>query len=862
LLPIPENIRVLAVHNGDAYAKIMWDPILATRQQDIVRIEIQWSKVSKFEEAKTDRALIDRVAVGVNSPAPTSVTINLRSRNASTRASAGSAHLSSHVYMPMWQAVFFSRVRAINVEGRTSEWGLTSQNWVVAPSCSSIEYLDVVLFNSSSEDPTEWTCKPCPIGAYCGDDIKWDGIVPLFGNWRVPGPAPQQFLECPFPGACFGAPNPRLENRYFNGSNADNSNGADFAKLRLDESCNVLFGFKEGSRLCHTCQFGFKRLGRHRCAACPEGSANVGLLVLGAILLLLGVVFVVNMAIADAGKATVSEIVRKIMFNFLQVAALASGFPMRWPAALEALFDFQGAISTAGEHILSPDCTVKEMSSADLFYYKQYAFAAIPPILFAVVYLVWRTYALVRRVPWRERAVAGTDTPKDKMVVTLCVLLYFFWPTLLGQAFRVFSCRKIGQAGGLYLIADFEEECFVGRHLTIALIMGLGQIALYAIGLPLLTYVFLWRHRHELDKHVVRFRYGLFFAGFRRERYYWECIVALRKEAIVVLAVFGPQMGVGQLAHIALFVILVQMLVQLVGSPYKNTKHHRKLQILDVASLLVCWCTMWSGFFFYRDDFAKHTVALTILTCTVIVMNAIHMCWLLWNVLAETCYEKRDTKFVKKFIKRSSELRGRMIGFGKNNEGKKRDSIDVVNPAMNQDKVAEIVTHWRSLPKKTENTLYHESNRTGNSTAQKTKTTGEPNVRALEENRHFFAKSLKKGRVAETAKRSALQAQAQAVPRNNDFWVNESGVPRWSDEDDTRDIDVDEVSGYYYFFDEVSGESKWLSEADRCYPEHVECGGAAYEHGDAAYEHGGAAYEHGEEQGEAAAVEVWGEDSQ
>ena len=193
---------------------------------------------------------------------------------------------------------------------------------------------------------------------------------------------------------------------------------------------------------------------------------------------------------------------------------------MRWPKPLETLFDFQGAISTAGEHILSPDCTVKDTSAADLFYYKQYAFAAIPPILFICVYLIWRAYALVYGVQWRIRSERESDTPKDKMVVTLCVLLYFFWPTLLGQAFRVFSCRSIGDTNARYLVADFEEECFVGRHLAISLVMGVGQIFLYAIGLPLITYVFLWRHRHELDKHVVRFRYGLFFAGTINEKHH------------------------------------------------------------------------------------------------------------------------------------------------------------------------------------------------------------------------------------------------------------------------------------------------------------------------------------------------------
>ena len=67
------------------------------------------------------------------------------------------------------------------------------------------------------------------------------------------------------------------------------------------------------------------------------------------------------------------------------------------------------------------------------------------------------------------------------------------------------------------------------RHLSFAVAVGVTQILLYAVGLPLVAYVFLWRHRGELDKPVVKFRYGLFFSGFRQERYYWECIVGATK---------------------------------------------------------------------------------------------------------------------------------------------------------------------------------------------------------------------------------------------------------------------------------------------------------------------------------------------
>ena len=145
----------------------------------------------------------------------------------------------------------------------------------------------------------------------------------------------------------------------------------------------------------------------------------------------------------------------QITFNFLQVSALAADFPLHWPPALETLFDFQGAISTAGEHLLNPDCSVRGVTAAYLFYVKQIGYALTPIGLALLIYLGWKLYSVACRVPWSDRGErAGTHTPKDKMVVTICVLLYFFWPTSLKQTFQIFSCRFVGEDEQTYLMAE------------------------------------------------------------------------------------------------------------------------------------------------------------------------------------------------------------------------------------------------------------------------------------------------------------------------------------------------------------------------------------------------------------------------
>ena len=240
---------------------------------------------------------------------------------------------------------------------------------------------------------------------------------------------------------------------------------------------------------------------------------------------------------------------------------------------------------------------------------------------------------------------------------------------------------------------SFEEPCYVGRHLTYTIFVGITQIILYAIGLPVLVFVFLWRHRDELKKPVVKFRYGLFFAGFRKEKYYWECIVALRKESTVLLAVFGNVMGIDMLAHVALLVFMVQILVQLIGHPYEPRQI--KLQVLDVTSIVICWGTMWSGFFFYSPRPPSQKKALEFLTMLVVTVNVLFMLVLLYSMCSETCREHENNRIVKGFRNRTSSMRQvlKRRGTGRSSGTtfvQRRGTKHFENPVLRQQQMVEI----------------------------------------------------------------------------------------------------------------------------------------------------------------------------
>jgi hypothetical protein len=598
---------------------------------------------------------------------------------------------------PVEAVKVFVRVRVTG----TDVWSQLSLSWTTAQDCGAASYLDdrwprlqdaegAPVPVESWLDPvtTRWRCEPCPEGASCEGDVTWGGVQALFGWWRVRAVPVEEgrsaaatekkrqnvtsavvdlprsnFTRCIYPPACHGAANPMLAKRYM-------FNGTDPALAGLSEGCAVDLGHRQACtdnedgisnkgkrcRLCHTCLPNFERGSRGQCMECFESSDNRWLLAAGAFFVLLGASALVWMQIDNQGKGGLSDAVKKVLLNYLQMAALAQGFPLQWPAAVESLFAAQSTVSTAGQYLLRPDCELSMFNAADAFYRKMIMFAAMPLAVSVCSAAFWAMYAKCRHercgiafawptflpccsccrawcacsnrlvcrrgpVSWRERSETGYS-PKDKMVLTLVVLLYMLYPTTLLQTFSMLACKKVGEHR--YLVADLQEPCFEGRHLTWVLALCVPQLILYVVSLPVLSVFFLNRNKARLwSSRVVMFRYGLLFNGYSKRAFFWEATMATRKASIVALGVFGSLTGVESQVHVGLALLVAFLVMHLVAAPYdKEIDPRGILHTLDSTSLIIVWSTLWSGVLFLRGNLLER-VSKELLTVAIVGVNVL-----------------------------------------------------------------------------------------------------------------------------------------------------------------------------------------------------------------------------------------------
>ena len=189
------------------------------------------------------------------------------------------------------------------------------------------------------------------------------------------------------------------------------------------------------------CRLGFRRQ-RFRCAKCPSDGQNYVILGLGILLVALAVTFLIRMTIAQAGRTKISESIQKIIINYAQIITIFANFPLRWPAVVEGMFDFQGSISTVGEHLMNPDCVSRFATAAELYYSKQIAYTVLPLCMILLCWGVWRCIAWRNNVDYSSRADLLHTTPKDKTIISICFLLYLMYPTMCDQVWACLTAWK------------------------------------------------------------------------------------------------------------------------------------------------------------------------------------------------------------------------------------------------------------------------------------------------------------------------------------------------------------------------------------------------------------------------------------
>ena len=415
---------------------------------------------------------------------------------------------------------------------------------------------------------------------------------------------PSNFTKCFFPPACLGGPNIAHRGRFLS------DKGVDLSMVNSPEICNPQKGYKQKCdrdphnrcRLCATCEIGYRRrdIGSALlCDLCPPKQANKFLLALGALLIFVVVGLMVFNHIGTGGKKSRFEMRKVIIINYLQTTYMIANMDVPWPDQLSGLFQFTGAVSTVGEQLINPVCELSYMQAAEVAYSKQLGYLFVVPLSGTII---WGAWQLSARVLGRNFAYRGPDgrspSLKDGFIATMVFLMYLMYPTLCRQAFALFICTAVGDKD--YMIADLQEECWVGRHMTWIVFCSIPQIFLHVLGFPAIGLYAVYRkkrlkgHSHDksfsglreikirntLSSTISLFKFGMLYSAYGPNRWYWDAIIAFKKASIAFLTSFvtKPELEV----HWVVFFTSSFILLNEFGKPYNDPV---KVQMMREAAL-------------------------------------------------------------------------------------------------------------------------------------------------------------------------------------------------------------------------------------------------------------------------------------
>ena len=149
----------------------------------------------------------------------------------------------------------------------------------------------------------------------------------------------------------------------------------------------------------------------------------------------------------------------------------------------------------------------------------------------------------------------------------------------------------------------------------------------YGIGLPLGSFLLLYKFRHRLHTDKFRFRLGLLYSGYRHDRWWWENVVAARKVIIICFSCiwFNETIQV----HLVLGLMMLLLVAHYSFLPYDTTtKEGRLLHKVERNSLVALLSMLWAGVVFLMDSDQKCNSTLCIY-----VHNALVLLVILINVL-------------------------------------------------------------------------------------------------------------------------------------------------------------------------------------------------------------------------------------
>jgi len=282
--------------------------------------------------------------------------------------------------------------------------------------------------------------------------------------------------------------------------------------------------------LCADCDDGYYRKGDYGCGNCPHAMVVIVRLSILLFLLLCFIVLLVRLTLLAAlQKKNYAHAYFRLLIDHIQLLFLAASFSFAWPSYTESALGVAKSIALSMNQYLAIDCIIGQgYEGVRIYYQKLFFFAVLPFAIGIIVFLFWRVFGRLGRIP--------VDMIYSRVITTVAIVLFLFHPTISGYMFSNFKCVEID--GQKRIKEDLEIECWSLSHNMWTYSVALPGLIVWALGLPFFAFLGLSFERKRLSMFDAKEKLGFLFGGFKKDFYFWEVVIMYRKVVVIFISVF------------------------------------------------------------------------------------------------------------------------------------------------------------------------------------------------------------------------------------------------------------------------------------------------------------------------------------
>lgn len=426
---------------------------------------------------------------------------------------------------------------------------------------------------SSNDFPSEThnMCLKCPENAEC-----WNGsfIVPKPGYWKSSRNS-TLILECMIPEACV---NDIMSN--------SETKCAEFHQGNMCNMCVLLYGRFNQDEFCKMC-----------------GDLLANQLTRAFLILLFAILYIIMSAktILNSSEESTLDSIFKIIINHFQRMAVLTLSELQ--SAVKSFLSFFAFLNIFTVDIFSNDCFVQYFTP-NIFNYYFYKFVAslfLPGIIALLCLPVLTIFNILLYLRKRESLYLKFHFLR-KFLLYLLISAFLSYSFLINTSISFLTCGPISNdpafEGQEYLAVDPNLRCWQEEHfIGVMLAVGIGLVG-WGVAYPMILWLNMRKSLEKKiqagmkqSKHITgeydEKTFYFFFKDYKREFYFWECIVFIQK---LLLNLFsqGNRWSIGN--YMMLINILFLLVYVFFVTKYKPF-NFRFINTLELLSLVCCIST-------------------------------------------------------------------------------------------------------------------------------------------------------------------------------------------------------------------------------------------------------------------------------